>query len=67
MMNGKVYMADTIKEVMGDETKMRLRKETLARLRDARARGKFTSYDDMMNYFLDNCPITSPVSREGGE
>ena len=67
MLNGKVYMADTIKEVMGDETKMRLRKDTLARLRDARARGKFTSYDDMMNYFLDNCPITSPAMEGGGK
>ena len=65
-MNRKVYMPDTIGEVMGDETKMRLRKETLARARDARARGKFASYDDMINYLLDNCPITSPAG-EGGE
>ena len=67
MLNEKVYRPDTDIRVMADESKMRLRKETLARARESKFRGKFASYDDWLNYLMDKCPITAPVSGEGGE
>ena len=67
MSNEKLNIPDTYRIVMGDESKMRLRKETLARARELKFRGNFASYDDWLNYLMDKCPITAPVSGEGGE
>lgn len=67
MSNEKVYMPDISIGVMDSKTKIDVSRETLKELRKHKALGEFSSYDEMLKYWMKHCPITSPVFREGGE
>ena len=45
---------------MEDETKIRVSSITRKRLSKAKALGEFNSYDDLINYLLDQVPISAP-------
>ena len=53
--------------VMGDITKIDLKRTTLKELRIQKALGGFPSYDELIQYWLKHCPITAPTFEEGGE
>ena len=67
MLNGKDYIDVRSIGVMGDITKIDLKRSTLKDLRIQKALGEFPSYDEMLKYWLKHDPITAPVSGEGGE
>lgn len=66
MLNGKVYMPDISIGVMDSKTKIDVSRSTLKELRKHKALGEFTSYDELIQYWMKHCPITSPA-KEGGE
>ena len=68
MLNEKVYIWDTIISYMGErEIRIRLKEDTLRDLKIQKKLGGFPAYNDLLKYYVKNCPITSPVFREGGE
>ena len=62
--NGKINITDTSIRSMEDETKIRVKPETLMELRKHKALGEFVSYDDLLQYWMKVCPISAPPGEE---
>ncbi len=60
----KINKLDTSIRSMEDETKIRVSSITRKRLSKAKALGEFNSYDDLINYLLDQVPISAPPGEE---
>lgn len=62
--NGKINMPDKSIGSMEDRTKIDVSRSTLRELRKHKALGEFVSYDDLLQYWIKNCPINAPPGEE---
>ena len=62
--NGEINITDTSIRSMEEETKIRVKPETLMELRKHKALGEFVSYDDLLQYWMKVCPISAPPGEE---